>query len=59
VTMSFGLFEEGINSCLRTISGARPENRGKVFGLMAREVVAYARRGNGDLREVIDRLRDI
>lgn len=52
------IFEGGIASCLRTIAGAPAANRPKVFSLMAREAIRFARRGEIELQDIVDRLHD-
>jgi hypothetical protein len=46
-----------IPSAHRTISGAKPENKQRVFQLQARDLMGYVRKGQADHAEVLDALQ--
>jgi RecA-family ATPase len=46
-----------IPSAHRTMAGAKPENRQRVFEMMARDLLGYVRNGQADHAEVVDALQ--
>jgi RecA-family ATPase len=46
-----------IPSAHRTMAGAKPENRQRVFELLARELLGYVRKGQADHADVVDALQ--